>query len=100
MLALICTLFIILGTCTYPDSCYGSYLRKWSRASLCCRSSDCEFLSRCPDYRSDDARHRRDEGDADAVSGVLGDWADRLPEDGGSSEQNRSPSGGQETKCH
>lgn len=86
--------------CMYTCSSYGSYLRKCSLISLCCYNTDSEFFSRCPDYWFDDACNRCDKRDADAVSRVLGNWANCLPEDGGSSEQNRSPSRGEETKCH
>lgn len=94
------TVFILLGISTYPNSSYGNCLRKWSLIFWCCCNSDCDFSPRCPDYWSDDAGDWCDKRDADAVSRVLGHWADCLPEDGGSSEQNRSPSRGEETKCH
>lgn len=92
--------FIFLGISAYPESSCGNCLRKWSLIFWCCCNSDCAFSSRCPDYWYDDAGDRCDKRDADAVSRVLGHWADCLPEDGGGSEQNRSPSRGEEAKCH
>ena len=52
---------------------------------------------RGPDHRSDDAGHRRDQGDADPVGRVPRDRADCLPEAGRGAEQDRPPARREET---